>query len=244
MKIHHMLEMPKADPIAAALAQTQKEGAEEEEEDEARAGGHEGSASEEEFEHADGQDPLGEEDQEESEEEAAEEDEREDENAAAARVEMCRQAAQALVGATRRSTGMTPPDARADARADMAAATPTGVAAAAAATPTGVAAAAAATPTGVAPAAAATAANSVTHKKEYMAFVRLAKNAKRMPTSLQGEFSRDKIELFNLWLTAEKDVGKLQLLVKRKARAKGFNQPSCTVCSLELSLFVHVSLSC
>jgi hypothetical protein len=207
MKIHHMLEMPKADTIAAALAQTQKEAwsAEEEEEDEARAGGHEGSASEEEFEHADGQDPLGEEDQEESEEEAAEEEEREDENAAAARVEMCRQAAQALVGA---QAGCAGP--------------------------------------GVAPGpgAAAIAANSVTHKKEYMAFVRLAKNAKRMPTSLQGEFSRDKLELFNLWLTAEKDVGKLQLLVKRKARAKGFNQPSCTVCSLELSLFVHVSLSC
>jgi hypothetical protein len=141
MKINHKLEMPKADPIAAALAQTQKEagsGAEEEEEDEgldqvARAGGYEGSASEEEFEHADGQDPLGEEDQEESEEEAAEEDEREDENAAAARAEMCREAAQALVGATRGSTGMvgatrgstgmTPPDARADTRAGTAAAT-------------------------------------------------------------------------------------------------------------------------
>ena len=191
MKTHHMFEMPKASVLALAQKDAGP-GAEEEEEEwsepldeAARDGGHEDSASDGESEPADDRETLEEAEPEESEEETAAE--RDEETFA----EMCRAAAHALVGATRGSTGMTPP---ADAVADTKA-------------PGTPAAAGAGTP-----------ANSSTHKKEYMAFVRMAKNGKRMPTSLQGEFSRDKLELFNLWLTAEKDIGKLQLLVQRKAR--------------------------
>ena len=60
-------------------------------------------------------------------------------------------------------------------------------------------------------------ANSSSHKKEYMQFFRMATSKNRFPASLKGEFEKDKLDLFRLWMSSDKDCNKLVLAVERKA---------------------------
>ena len=57
--------------------------------------------------------------------------------------------------------------------------------------------------------------NSSTNKHEWDKFCRQAKSANKMPASLSEFYLTSKVELFNLWLDAEKDWEKCELQVER-----------------------------
>ena len=57
--------------------------------------------------------------------------------------------------------------------------------------------------------------NSSTNKHEWDKFCRQAKSANKMPANLSEFYLTSKVELFNLWLDAEKDWEKCELQVER-----------------------------
>ena len=59
-------------------------------------------------------------------------------------------------------------------------------------------------------------ATSVTHRNEYMQFLRAARNPKKLPQSLVATFNGQKLDLFRMWLERGQDFSQVEVEINRR----------------------------